>query len=106
MTPRIPRSAYGPTEASKAKQAKYYPVPSKRTRAPKEHEASIEWFLNGRWIKFEITGDADLPEDANLIGHVVQEDHLEELYQSGDQFFRHAGGGRGFYWTQELEIVE
>ena len=90
-----------------------FPTPSKRHRSPwaqirKTGSApwSIGWYLNGRWVQFRIVGETDLPEDAELIGHKVDEDHLEELYQSGDLFFRHAGGGRGFYWTQELEIVE
>ncbi len=53
-----------------------------------------------------MVGDTDLPPNAVLIGHAIEDDHLEELYQDGEQFFRHAGGGRGFYWTQELRIVE
>jgi len=31
--------------------------------------------------KVQNIGDTDLPEEAALIGHVVEEDHLEELYQ-------------------------
>jgi len=81
-----------------------YSTPSRRYQM--EVGPYISWFLNGRWIKFQILSDGDLPESANLIGHVVDDDHLEELYQDGEQFFRHAGGGRGFYWTQELQIME
>jgi len=33
------------------------------------------------------------------------EDHLEALYYSNGKWYRHAGGGRGFYWTQELEVA-
>jgi len=83
-----------------------FPTPSNQNR----YVAGpyVEWFLNGRWVKFRILGDANInPDDdnLNLIGHVIHEDHLEELYQQGDQFFRHAGGGRGFYWAQELEVI-
>jgi len=81
-----------------------YPSPSNCYKL--EHGQYISWFLKGRWIKFKILGDSGIdPSDACLIGHAVDEDHLEELYQLGDRFFRNAGGGRGFYWTQELEIV-
>lgn len=71
-----------------------------------------EWYINNYWVKFRILrelegdgGHTNIPEGAVLIGHAVHDDHLEELYQLGDQYFRHAGGGRGFYWTQELELV-
>jgi len=80
-----------------------FPAPSKRYRM--ELGSHISWFLNNHWIQFHILSEhADLPEDAVLIGHKIEDDHLEEIYQLGDQFFRYAGGGRGFYWTQELTI--
>jgi len=83
-----------------------YPTVTRRYRM--ERGPYISWFLNSRWIKFRILPDdtVDLPETADLIGRAISDDHLEELYQYGDQFFRHAGGGRGFYWTQELRVEE
>ena len=33
------------------------------------------------------------------------EDHLEELWQVENTWYRYAGGGRGFYWLQRLEVV-
>lgn len=78
-----------------------FPSPSKRFRHDKA--PYVSWFLNNAWVRFRIIADdVALPESANLIGHVILDDHLEELWQDDEQFFRHAGGGRGFYWTQEL----
>ena len=83
-----------------------YPTVTRRHRM--EQGPYISWFLSNRWVRFRISPDryVDVPEGADLIGHVVSDDHLEELYQYGDQFFRYAGGGRGFYWTQELLVEE
>lgn len=53
---------------------------------------------------FRILGDVKV----NLRGvkkSATFEDHLEELYLIDGHWYRHTGGGRGFYWTQELEVV-
>ena len=87
--------------------AQTFPSPSKDYRHGKGN--TFEWKLNSQWRRFRIKAhDADVenPEALNLIGRVILEDHTEELHQLGDQFFRYAGGGRGFYWWDELELIE
>lgn len=60
-----------------------------------------------KWtFKFKITGGVEkLPPSATQIAEEVQEDHLEQLWVDPlGTFYRYAGGGRGFYWTQTLEL--
>jgi len=65
-------------------------------------EGGIVWKL---W--FKITGEVEkLPKSATKVAEEVLEDHLEELWvNSLGTFYRHAGGGRGFYWVQTLELL-
>ena len=70
-------------------------------------DSRLKWFLNNGWLYFEVVAELDkLPSKATLIGHQVENDHLEELYRLGDRFFRFAGSGRGLYWTQELALID
>lgn len=83
-----------------------FPSPSKEFRFGHGH--ILEWKLAGQWRQFKIIGhdtDVDTPEALNLIGRAIMDDHTEELHQSGDRFLRYAGGGRGFYWWDELELI-
>lgn len=69
----------------------------------------ISWMIDGKKHVFEIVGPVicDLkPAMAEVVKSATFEDHLEELWKHKDKWYRHAGGGRGFYWTQELELVE
>jgi hypothetical protein len=43
---------------------------------------------------------------AKVIKDATFEDHLEQLLFDGKNYYRHAGGGRGFYWTQLLQEVK
>lgn len=92
------------------KRTTIFPSPSNCHKSGKS-PATLEWFLNGAWRMFKIRihdtqPPVKDPQELSMIGHAVHEDHLEELYQLGDQFFRYAGGGRGFYWWDELELIE
>jgi len=61
---------------------------------------------NIHWKFFFKSGeDCSLPETAHCIGSYVMEDHLEQLWIDDEgNFYRYAGGGRGFYWTQKLDL--
>ena len=65
-------------------------------------EGGIKWKL---W--FKITGEVEeLPKSATKIAEEVLEDHLETLWVDPlGTFYRYAGGGRGFYWVQTLELL-
>ena len=67
---------------------------------------SVAWRINGKLHKFQIVGRCDFPKGAKLVKEAVFEDHLEQLWKLDDKWYRYAGGGRGFYWTQLLELVE
>ena len=73
------------------------------------HTASstIAWKIDGVVHIFEIVKDVDYPQDAKIVKDATFEDHLEQLLQDkSGKWYRHAGGGRGFYWTQLLELVK
>lgn len=67
----------------------------------------LEWRIKGNWVKFAITGGiSELPKGAQRLKHTVLEDHLEELWELRGRYYRYAGGGRGFYWVQELALLD
>jgi len=74
----------------------------------------IQWKINGLIHVFEIQGqlphtteESDVLKSSTVVKSAVFEDHLEELLQDKDgNWYRHAGGGRGFYWTQRLALIE
>ncbi len=62
----------------------------------------IDWNLSFKIVK-EVK---EVPPKAKLIAEEDIEDHLERLYITRrGTFYRYAGGGRGFYWTQMLKLV-
>jgi len=67
----------------------------------------LEWRIKGNWVKFEIIGDMQkIPEGAKRLKHTVVDDHLEELWELRGRYYRYAGGGRGFYWIQDLTPLD
>lgn len=65
----------------------------------------LAWTIDGKIIEFEIVREVEFPTNARVIKHAVFEDHLEELLYDGIDYYRHVGGGRGFFWTQLLRKV-
>lgn len=69
-------------------------------------EEGITWKVGRLTFKFAITFTTELPSDAKLLKEASFEDHTERLLiDSHGKWYRNAGGGRGFYWTQLLELV-
>ena len=74
----------------------------------------IQWKINGLIHVFEIQGqlphateESNILKSSTVIKSAIFEDHLEELLQDKQgNWYRHAGGGRGFYWTQRLALIE
>ena len=63
----------------------------------------------GWTLKFEIgetLDPKDYPEDADWLIEKTIEDHMEALLFDGTNYYRHAGGGRGFMWTQKLQPMD
>jgi len=81
---------------------------------PVTEPRTVQWKINGLIHVFEIqmqlphtTKESDILKSAAVLKSAVFEDHLEELLQDKEgNWYRHAGGGRGFYWTQRLELIE
>ena len=61
--------------------------------------------VDGKDYIFRVLGDVKVDKLRGIKKSATFEDHLEELYLMESHWYRHAGGGRGFYWTEELEVV-
>lgn len=68
-------------------------------------DKELSWRVKGTWKHFKI-GETVKGIDAPTIKSATFEDHLEELLFDGKNYYRHAGGGRGFTWDERLMEIK